>query len=148
MKVTKWLKPSISVSRIGDSASVQAVTRVNADRFFRRHGHFLTILHADEAILPAFSTLQCEVDGRCTRKQDQLVGVVCAHRRRARALTKQALGANVTSDPGCIDTDKAPLAHQRRTRCPTTAPINAMMAQAAVYQVATNAVPSFLQASV
>ena len=30
MEVTKWLKPSISVSRIGDSASVQAVTRVNA----------------------------------------------------------------------------------------------------------------------
>jgi hypothetical protein len=28
MEVTKWLKPSISVSRIGDSASVQAVTRV------------------------------------------------------------------------------------------------------------------------
>ena len=30
MEVTKWLKPSISVSRIGDSASVQAVTQVNA----------------------------------------------------------------------------------------------------------------------
>src|SRR6516164_5762947 len=27
MEVTKWLKPSESVSRIGDSASVQAVTR-------------------------------------------------------------------------------------------------------------------------
>jgi len=26
----KWLKPSISVSRIGDSASVQAVMRVSA----------------------------------------------------------------------------------------------------------------------
>ena len=25
-EVTKWLKPSISVSRIGDSAGVQAVT--------------------------------------------------------------------------------------------------------------------------
>ena len=32
MEETKWLKPSISVSRIGDSASVQAVTRVNAER--------------------------------------------------------------------------------------------------------------------
>ncbi len=31
MEVTKWLKPSISVSRIGDSASVQAATRVNAE---------------------------------------------------------------------------------------------------------------------
>jgi len=30
MEVTKWLKPSISVSRIGDSASAQAATRVNA----------------------------------------------------------------------------------------------------------------------
>ena len=28
MEVTKWLKPSISVSRIGDSASEQAATRV------------------------------------------------------------------------------------------------------------------------
>jgi hypothetical protein len=32
MEVTKWLKPSDSVSRIGDSASVQAVTRVNAEQ--------------------------------------------------------------------------------------------------------------------
>ena len=30
MEETKWLKPSVSVSRIGDSESVQAVTRVNA----------------------------------------------------------------------------------------------------------------------
>jgi hypothetical protein len=30
MEVTKWLKPSISVSRIGDSASLQAATRVKA----------------------------------------------------------------------------------------------------------------------
>jgi len=30
MEVTKWLKPSISVSQIGDSASVQAATRVKA----------------------------------------------------------------------------------------------------------------------
>ena len=32
MEVTKWLKPSISVSRIGDSASVQAATRVNTEQ--------------------------------------------------------------------------------------------------------------------
>ena len=32
MEVTKWLKPSISVSRIGDSASVQAATRVHAEQ--------------------------------------------------------------------------------------------------------------------
>jgi hypothetical protein len=36
MEVTKWLKPSISVSRIGDSASVQAATRVNAEQTMRR----------------------------------------------------------------------------------------------------------------
>src|SRR5258705_10996981 len=30
MEATKWLKPSECVSRIGDSASVQAATRVNA----------------------------------------------------------------------------------------------------------------------
>ena len=32
MEVTKWLKPSVSGSRIGDRASVQAVTRVNAEQ--------------------------------------------------------------------------------------------------------------------
>ena len=36
MEETKWLKPSVSVSRIGDSASVQAVTRVNAGQASKR----------------------------------------------------------------------------------------------------------------
>src|SRR5712671_2419798 len=36
MEETKWLKPSDSVSRIGDSASVQAVTRVNAEQSSKR----------------------------------------------------------------------------------------------------------------
>ena len=36
MEETKWLKPSVSVSRIGDSASVQAVTRVNAEQTSKR----------------------------------------------------------------------------------------------------------------
>ena len=36
MEVTKWLKPSISASRIGDGASVQAATRVNAERASKR----------------------------------------------------------------------------------------------------------------
>src|SRR3974377_2064321 len=36
MEVTKWLKPSESVSRIGDSASVQAVTRVNDEQASKR----------------------------------------------------------------------------------------------------------------
>src|SRR3954452_19132062 len=37
MEVTKWLKPSISVSRSGDSASVQAATRVNAEQASKRN---------------------------------------------------------------------------------------------------------------
>ena len=36
MEATKWLKPSMSVSRIGDSASVQAATRVNAEQASKR----------------------------------------------------------------------------------------------------------------
>ena len=36
MEATKWLKPSDSVSRIGDSASVQAATRVNAEQASKR----------------------------------------------------------------------------------------------------------------
>src|SRR5271167_787212 len=39
MEVTKWLKPSECVSRIGDSASVQAVTRVNAEQASKRTMH-------------------------------------------------------------------------------------------------------------
>jgi hypothetical protein len=36
MEVTKWLKPLVSVSRLGDSASVQAVTRMNAEQASKR----------------------------------------------------------------------------------------------------------------
>src|SRR6266853_868394 len=36
MEVTKWLKPSDSASRIGDSASVQAATQVNAEQASKR----------------------------------------------------------------------------------------------------------------
>src|SRR3979411_2377638 len=36
MEVTKWLKPSISVYRIGDSAGVKAATRVNAEQASKR----------------------------------------------------------------------------------------------------------------
>src|SRR5580704_10703100 len=36
MEVTKWLKPSDSVTIYGDSASVQAVTRVNAEQASKR----------------------------------------------------------------------------------------------------------------
>jgi hypothetical protein len=36
MEVTKWLKPSINVSRMGDSTSVQAATRVNVEQASKR----------------------------------------------------------------------------------------------------------------
>src|SRR6266404_9004145 len=36
MEATKWLKPSISLSQIGGSASVQAATRVNAEQSSKR----------------------------------------------------------------------------------------------------------------
>jgi hypothetical protein len=36
MEATKWLRPLVSVSRIGDSASMQAVTRVNAVQSSKR----------------------------------------------------------------------------------------------------------------
>src|SRR5258705_13420181 len=36
MEVTKWLKPSECASRIGDGASVQAATRVNAEQAWKR----------------------------------------------------------------------------------------------------------------
>jgi hypothetical protein len=36
MEATKWLKPSVSGSRIGDRASVQAATRVNAEQASKR----------------------------------------------------------------------------------------------------------------
>jgi hypothetical protein len=49
MEVTKWLKPLVSVSRIGDSASVQAVTRVNVEQAlygaFEVKQVFYTTLH-------------------------------------------------------------------------------------------------------
>ncbi len=35
-EVTNWLKPSECVSRIGDSASVQAATKVNAEQISKR----------------------------------------------------------------------------------------------------------------
>ena len=48
MEVTKWLKPSISVSRIGDSASVQAVTRVSAPGETGKE--YVVKVHCDEGL--------------------------------------------------------------------------------------------------
>src|SRR5712692_2630736 len=63
MEVTKWLKPLVSVSRIGDSASVQAVTRVNAEQASKRtmrrptrrpfRGRLIRLGEVSEAVRPA-----------------------------------------------------------------------------------------------
>src|SRR6476620_5117957 len=63
MEVTKWLKPSECVSRIGDSASVQAVTRVNVEQASKRtmrrptrrpfRGRLIRLGGMSEAVRPA-----------------------------------------------------------------------------------------------
>src|SRR6476659_9988819 len=62
MEETKWLKPLVSVSRIGDSASVQAVTRVNAEQSSKRtmrrptrqpfRGRLIRLGEVSEAVRP------------------------------------------------------------------------------------------------
>ena len=52
MEVTKWLKPSVSVSRIGDSASVQAVTRVNAEQALYGAFEVKHIFHITLSFIP------------------------------------------------------------------------------------------------
>jgi hypothetical protein len=46
MEVTKWLEPSDCESRTGDSASVQAATRVNAEQNLEKD-----IVRADLAVV-------------------------------------------------------------------------------------------------
>ena len=48
MEVTKWLKPSECASRIGDSASVQAVTRVRAPGETGKE--YVVKVHCDEGV--------------------------------------------------------------------------------------------------
>src|SRR3984893_5630829 len=62
MEVTKELKPSESASRIGDGASVQAVTRVNAEQASKRtmrrptrrpfRGRLIRLGEVSEAVRP------------------------------------------------------------------------------------------------
>jgi hypothetical protein len=47
MEETKCLKPLISVSRIGDSANVQAATRVNAEQASHDEGLVKGSLYGD-----------------------------------------------------------------------------------------------------
>jgi DnaJ-class molecular chaperone len=71
MEVTKWLKPSISVSQIGDSASVQAATRVNAEQSSKRTMRRSTRqpngddLHHQVPISETTATLGGEVEIQC-----------------------------------------------------------------------------------
>jgi hypothetical protein len=69
MEVTKWLKPLVSVSRIGDSASVQAVTRVNAEQSSKRtmrrptrqpfRGRLIRLGEVSEAVRPGVVATAC-----------------------------------------------------------------------------------------
>src|SRR6516225_8480473 len=61
MEVTKWLKPSISVSRIGDSASVQAATRVNAKQASHDEGLVKRSHHGDIETSPVASVSKVQV---------------------------------------------------------------------------------------
>ena len=65
MEVTKWLKPSISVSRIGGSASVQAATRVNAEQAL--YGAFLSTLISIVLLLLFLVGQQSGPRGACHR---------------------------------------------------------------------------------
>src|SRR4029077_2734333 len=63
MEATKWLKPSECVSRIGDNASVQAATRVDAEKASKRtmrrptrrpfRGRLTRLGEVSEAVRPA-----------------------------------------------------------------------------------------------
>ena len=63
MEVTKWLKPSGNGSHFGDSASVQAATRVNAEQASKRtmrrptrlpfRGRLIWLGDLSKAVLPA-----------------------------------------------------------------------------------------------
>jgi hypothetical protein len=68
MEVTKWLKPSISVSRIGDSASVQAATRVNAEQSSHDEGLVKGSYYGDIEISPVSSVSKVQAHLRDTAR--------------------------------------------------------------------------------
>jgi hypothetical protein len=70
MEVTKWLKPSECVSRIGDSASVQAATRVNAEQSSKR-----TMCRPTRQ---PFRGRLIRLDGRAKNMSSRCTGVVAA----------------------------------------------------------------------
>ena len=106
MEVTKWLKPLGSVSRIGDSASVQAVTRVNAvqalygafevkhilyatlyflhSSFFVRFG--IPFLRPDPHVLRPTRTGPVKVGRRSALAARSVVSRPCLDRRTAASL--------------------------------------------------------------
>src|SRR6266852_2649193 len=52
MEVTKWLKPSDRGSRIGDRASVQAATRVNAEQALYEEGKVKRVVSGRHSLIP------------------------------------------------------------------------------------------------
>ena len=80
MEVTKWLKPSISVSRIGDRASVQAATRVNAEQASHDEGLVKGAHHRDIEISPVASVSKVQVHLRDAARFPSTVNLTCGRR--------------------------------------------------------------------
>jgi hypothetical protein len=115
MEVTKWLKPSISVSRIGDSASVQAATRVNAEQASKRTMRRPTrqpfrgrLIRLDETSKGYVQTLRRgSGGGMYTRKAYAT--------REARAVAMSALPSTADITAFACDVRKVPIPDMRTT---------------------------------
>ena len=96
MEVTKWLKPSDSVSRIGGSASVQAATQVNAVQTSKRTMWGPT--------LPSYRGRLIRLGERAKKTPNRRTGVVaaaCTQGKRAQH-----------GKPHCVARDGQPYARE------------------------------------
>jgi hypothetical protein len=125
------LKPSECVSRIGDSASAQAVTRVNAEQAL--YGVFIVKRFLGAAIFLAFLIEIATPIGsclaaleRCQNEPDLSHGVLCRFRQvsqsgqhNALQLVGRACFATAPSAPAC-----RPSRYRSRSRAPTGVPLH------------------------
>ncbi len=77
MEVTKWLKPSDSVSRIGGSASVQAATQVNAEQTSK-----MKIVRADLAVVPGKADTAGRTSEDDAHRRTGVVAAACTQGKR------------------------------------------------------------------
>src|SRR5436309_13928030 len=103
MEVTKWLKPSESVSRIGDSASVQAVTRVNAEQASKRTMRRPTRQPFRGRLTRLGVNERSSTPSRCAG----VVATACTQRKRAQHGTPQGAASDDQPD-GPRGTGRAP----------------------------------------